>query len=90
MKSVNLKNMQKKISQCVDIAQKETVVVTRHGQPAAIVIGIEGEDWEDVFYRTSPAFWRMIEERRKGKTIPMAEMKKRLEARWAKEEKKKR
>jgi prevent-host-death family protein len=90
MKTVNVRNLQRKISECVDIAQKEDVVVTRRGQPAAIVIGVEGQDWEDIFYQTSPAFWKMIEERRKGKSIPFDEMKRRLEKRWAKQEKKKR
>ena len=88
MKTVNVRNLQRKISECVDIAQKEDVVVTRRGQPAAIVIGVEGQDWEDIFYQTSPAFWKMIEERRKGKSIPFEEMRRRLEKRWAKQEKK--
>jgi prevent-host-death family protein len=83
MKTINVRNLQRKISECVDIAQKEDVVVTRHGHPAAIVIGVEGHDWEDVFYETSPVFWKMIEERRKGKTIPLEEMRRRLEKRWA-------
>jgi prevent-host-death family protein len=83
MKTVNVRNLQKKVGRCVDIAQKEDVVVTRRGQPAAIVIGVEGRDWEDVFYQTSPAFWKMIAERRKGRSVPFAEMRRRLEARWA-------
>ena len=87
---MNVRNLQRKISECVDIAQKERVVVTRHGQPAALLIGVEGQDWEDIFYQTSPAFWKMIEERRKGKTIPFEEMQRRLEKRWAKRDKKKR
>ena len=83
MKTISVRDLQKKIRECVDIAQKEHVVLTRHGQPAAIVIGVEGYDWEDVVYQTSPAFWKMIQDRRKGKTISLAEMRKRLEARWA-------
>lgn len=90
MKTVNVRNLQKKIAECVDIAQKERVVVTRNGQPAAILIGVEGQDWEDVVYQMSPAFWKMIEERRKEKTIPLAEARRRLEARWGKVKGKKR
>lgn len=90
MKTVNVRNLQRKISECVDIAQKERVVVTRHGQPAALLIGVEGQDWEDIFYQTSPAFWKMIEERRKGKTLPFEEMQRRLKKRWARRDKKKR
>lgn len=88
MKTVNVRNLQKKVSECVDLSQKEAVVVTRHGDPAAIVIGVEGHDWEDVFYQTSPAFWRMIEERRRGKTVSFAEMRRRLEARWSRPKRK--
>ncbi len=82
MKTISVRNLQRKIGECVDIAQKENVVVTRHGRPAAVVVGVHGHDWEDVFYETSPAFWKMIEERRKGgKTITMDEMRRRLDKR---------
>ena len=78
MKTVTVRDLQKKIRECVDAAQKDRIIITRHGQPAAIVVGVEGYDWEDVMLQTSPAFWRMIEERRKQKTIPLAEMRKRV------------
>ena len=61
-------------------AQKERVVITRHGRPAAIVIGVEGQDWEDIVRQTSRTFWRLIEARRKEKTIPLAEARERLAA----------
>lgn len=85
MKTVNVRDLRKNVKKCVQVSQKEHVVVTVHGRPAAIVIGVEGDDWEGVVYRTSPAFWRMIEARRKEKTVPLTGMKKRLEARWARE-----
>jgi prevent-host-death family protein len=78
MKTVTVRDLQKKIRECVDAAQKDRIVITRHGQPAAIVIGVQGYDWEDVMLQTSPAFWKMIEGRRKQKTIPLSEMRKRL------------
>ena len=78
MKTVTVRDLQKKIRECVDAAQKDRIVITRHGRPAAIVIGVQGYDWEDVMLQTSPAFWRMLEGRRKEKTIPLAEMRKRL------------
>lgn len=84
MKTISVRNLQRRTSECVDIAQKESIVVTRHGRPAAIVVGVHGHDWEDVFYQTNPVFWKMIEERRKGKTITMDEMRRRLEKRWGK------
>jgi prevent-host-death family protein len=84
VKTVSIRDLQRTIGRCVRIAQKENVVVTRHGRPAAIVIGVEGQDWEDLLYRSSPSFWRMIEARRKERTSPWAEARKRIEARWAK------
>jgi prevent-host-death family protein len=79
MKTVTVRELQKKIRECVDAAQTDRIVITRHGRPAAIVIGVQGYDWEDVVLQTSPAFWKMIEARRKQKTIPLAEMRKRLD-----------
>ena len=64
MKTINVRDLQKKIRQCVDLAQREHVVVTRHGRPAAVVIGVEGKDWEDVFFQTNASFWKMIQDRR--------------------------
>ena len=90
MKTISVRDLQKRIRECVDLAQKEAVVLARHGRPAAVVIGVEGEDWEDVFYRTSPEFRRMIQKRRKGRMIPMAEMIRRVEARWARAKRRRR
>ncbi len=81
MKTINVRDLQKRIRQCVDLSQREHVVVTRHGRPAAIVIGVEGKDWEDVLLQTSASFWKMIQDRRTEKTISLAEMRRRLGAR---------
>ena len=80
MKTINVRDFQKNIRQCVDASQKDRVVVTRHGRPTAVLIGVEGHDWEDLFYQTSPGFWKMIEQRRRQKTIPLAEVRRRLAA----------
>ena len=82
MKTINVRDLQRKIRETLKAAQKDRVVVTRHGQPAAILIGVEGQDWEDILFQTSPSFWRMIEERRGEKTLSLSEARKRLEARW--------
>ena len=88
MKTINVRDLQKKIKECVTTSQTEKVVVTRHGQPAAILIGVEGQDWEDLLLETSPAFWKLIEARRGEKTIPLAKARKRLESRWSRKKKK--
>ncbi|MBI2899967.1 MAG: type II toxin-antitoxin system prevent-host-death family antitoxin [Planctomycetes bacterium] len=74
MKTVNVRDLQKKVRRCMQVAQKERVVVTRHGKPIAIVTGVDGYDWEDLYYATSASFWKMIEERRREKTIPFEEV----------------
>ncbi len=81
MKTVSARDLQKKVKECVDTAQAERVVITRRGRPAAVLVGVEGKDWEDVVLQTSPAFWRLIEKRRKQPTISFRELQARLKKR---------
>lgn len=78
MKTINVRDLQKKVRQCIEVAQKDRVVVTRHGKPVALVTGVEGYDWEDLHWATNASFWKMIEERRKEPTIPFEEVCRRL------------
>jgi prevent-host-death family protein len=64
MKTIGVRELQKQLKDCVDTAQTEQVVITRHGKPAAVCIGVEGYDWEDLLWMTDKAFWQMIGERR--------------------------
>jgi hypothetical protein len=43
----------------VDQAQHERVLVTRRGKPAVLIIGVGGEDFEDLMTRSDPEFWQM-------------------------------
>jgi prevent-host-death family protein len=78
MKTIAVRDLQKKVKECVDQAQMDRVVITRHGKPAAVLVGVEGEDWEDVVLQTDPAFWKLIRARRKQPTLSLDELKKRL------------
>lgn len=78
MKTIPVRDLQKKIKECVDQAQQDRVVITRHGKPAAVLVGVEGEEWEDVVLQTDPAFWKLIRARRKQPTLSLDELKKRL------------
>lgn len=78
MKTISVRDLQKKIRESVQAAQKDRVVVTRHGKPAALLIGVEGQDWESVVMQTSAPFWKLIEKRRKEKTVSMREVKMRV------------
>ena len=77
MRSVTVRDLQQTVRKCVDASQKDRVVITRHGRPAAVLVGVEGKDWEALVYQTDPAFWRMIEKRRKEKSISLSEYRRR-------------
>jgi len=78
MKTVTVRDLQKKIRECIDDAQGDRVVITRRGKPAAVLVGVEGEDWETVILETDPTFWKLVQERRKQPTISLEELKARL------------
>jgi len=79
VKTVSVRDLQRTIRQRVDQSQKERVIVTRRGKPAAILIGVEGQDWEDVLLQTDESFWKMIERRRRQRGRPLEKVKVRLE-----------
>jgi len=81
MKTVNARDLQKKIKQCVDVSQQDRVVITRRGKPAAVMVGVEGKDWEEVALQTSSTCWKLIEERRNEPTISTKELRRRLKKR---------
>ena len=80
MKTVSVRDLQRNIRESVDAAQKDRVVVTRNGKPAALLIGVEGQDWESLILQTSPRFWKLIEKRRTEKAIPIRKMRTRVKA----------
>jgi antitoxin (DNA-binding transcriptional repressor) of toxin-antitoxin stability system len=55
------------------------VVVTRKGKPVALVLGVEGMDEEQIQLGSSGKFWKLIEERRRQKTISRKELEKTLD-----------
>jgi len=79
VKVVPLREAKQGLSATVDDAQKERVLITRHGRPAAVVIGVEGQSMEDVLLMQNPAFWRLIEARRRQPaTMTLEQVRKRL------------
>lgn len=79
MKTISVRDLQKNIKDVVDTAQRDRVVVTRRGAPAAVLLGVEGKDWETVILETSPAFWDLIEARRKEPTLSVDELQRRMD-----------
>ena len=79
MKVIPLGKAKNELSAYIDVAQNDRVLITRHGRPAALIIGVEGEEFEDLMTRSDPEFWRLIEARRStSKVISATEMRKRL------------
>ena len=43
-----------------------------------MLLGVEGKDWETVVLETSPAFWDLVEARRKEPTLSADELELRI------------
>lgn len=78
MKTVALRDAKQQLSDYVAQAQGEQILITKHGRPAALVLGVEGKDFEDVIYMTNPRFWEVIRSRRRSRPIPWRLAKRRL------------
>jgi prevent-host-death family protein len=78
MKTMTVFEAKNHFSKALRIAAKDVVVVTRRGKPVATIQGIDERDLEDLLLERSEAFWTMIERARKGKSISIDEVRKRL------------
>jgi len=75
MKVLAMRDAKTGLSATLDDAQHERVLITRNGKPSAVVIGVEGRDFEDVLLMSNPKFWEMIEaSRRNPKTYSIEEV----------------
>ncbi len=67
MKQVALSEVKDDLSKYLRMAEKEEVIITRHGKPAGILIGFESEDeWFEYRLEHDPAFLRRIERARQS------------------------
>jgi len=65
MKKAALSEVKDDLSKFLRMAEKEEVVITRHGKPAGVLIGFEDEeDWFDYRIENDPRFLRRIEQAR--------------------------
>lgn len=76
MKLVAMHEAKAKLSEYVAVSQKDRVLITNHGKPAALVIGVEGESLEDLLTQSDTKFWAMIERARAEPTTSLEEAKK--------------
>jgi prevent-host-death family protein len=79
MKKAALSEVKDDLSRYIRMAEKEEVVITRHGKPAGVLIGFESEDdWFDYRLENDPRFLQRIESARSsmrsGKGISIEEL----------------
>jgi prevent-host-death family protein len=67
MKKIALSDAKDDLSKVLRIAEKQEVLITRHGKPAGILIGFASEDdWFDYRLEIDPRFLRRIESARRS------------------------
>ena len=65
MKKIPLSEMKDDLSKYLRQAEREGIVITRHGKPAGVLIGFaDEEDWFDYCLENDPRFLRRIAEAR--------------------------
>ena len=65
MKEVPLSEVKNDLSHLLREAEKQEIVITRHGKPAGVLIGFKSEDdWFDYRLENDPRFLRRVEEAR--------------------------
>lgn len=79
MKKIPLSEVKDDLSHYIHLAEGEEIVVTRHGRPAAVIIGFKDEDdWFDYRLENDPRFLAEIararEEVRSGMGVPIEKL----------------
>ncbi len=67
MKEIALSQVKDDLSKYVRLAEKEKIVITRHGKPAGVLIGFESEDeWFDYRLEHDPRFLQRVDQARRS------------------------
>lgn len=67
MKRIALAEVKNDLSRYLRLAEKEHIIITRHGKPAGVLIGFESEDdWFDYRLENDPRFLQRIETARRS------------------------
>jgi prevent-host-death family protein len=79
MKKITVSEVKDDLSRYLRIAEKEEVIITRHGKPAGVLIGFESEeDWFDYRLENDPRFPQRVASARKslraGRGVRIEEM----------------
>jgi len=64
---VSLSDVKDRLSEYLRLAEREEVVITRHGKPAGVLVGFAtDDDWFDYKLETDPRFLARIEAARQS------------------------
>ena len=79
MKKVALSTVKDDLSRYLRLAEKEQIVITRHGKPAGILIGFESEyAWFDYKLENDPRFLQRVASARQsiraGKAVALEDV----------------
>ena len=79
MRKINLSEVKDRLSEYLRAAEKEEIVITRHGKPAGVLIGFASEDnWFDYRLENDPRFLARValarRNLRKGKGLPIEDL----------------
>jgi prevent-host-death family protein len=67
VKKIALSDVKDDLSRVLRLAEKEEIVITRHGKPAGVLIGFRTEDdWFDYRLESDPRFLARIDSARKS------------------------
>jgi prevent-host-death family protein len=67
VKEVPLSEIKDDLSRFLRKAEKQEIVITRHGKPAGVLIGFESEDdWFDYRLENDPRFLERVEQARRN------------------------
>ena len=67
VRKVPLSEMKDDLSRFLRKAEKEEIVITRHGKPAGVLIGFESDDeWFDYLVENDPRFLQRVENGRRS------------------------
>lgn len=67
MKKIALSEIKDDLSRFLRLAEKEEIIITRHGKPAGVLIGFESEDdWFDYRLENDPRFLKRVEQARES------------------------
>ncbi len=65
MKQIGLAEVKDNLSKYLHEAEKEQIIITRHGKPAGVLIGFETEDdWFEYKLENDPGFLKRIAQAR--------------------------